>query len=300
MASISVLILTRNEATDIAGCLASVTALTDDVHVLDSESTDATRDIATAFGANVTVRRFDNFAAQRNFGLHQLPLRNDWVLILDADERLNPALIDEMLCFVADSEAGVAAARMVRCDFWLGRHLKHASLSPFYIRLVRRSCAHYEREINEVLVVDGRVGELDNAFDHYPFSKGMTHWLDKHNLYSTMEAELIVRNRVGRPALGKALFSHDPLERRLHQKRIFYLLPARPLIKFFYMLVLRRSILDGAPGLHYTLLQCFYEYMIVLKTRELRDRLAAEPVQSDSVTQEASRSPSAPKSSEPA
>lgn len=276
MASISVLILTKNEATDIAGCLASVATLTDDVHILDSESTDDTRAIAEALGAKVTIRPFDNFAAQRNFGLHQLPLRNDWVLMLDADERPRQALIDEALAFVAGCEDGVAAARMGRRDFWLGQHLKHASISPFNIRLVRRSRAHFEREINEVLVVDGRIAELRHPFDHYPFSKGMTHWLNKHNLYSTMEAELIVRNRVGTAALGKALFSRDPLERRLHQKRLFYRMPARPLIKFFYMLVLRRSFLDGWAGLHYTLLQCLYEYMIVLKTRECRERLAAE------------------------
>jgi len=289
MATISVLILTRNEARDIAGCLASVAALTDDVHILDSESTDDTRAIAEALGAKVTVRRFDNFAAQRNFGLHQLPLENDWLLMLDADERAGQALIDEALAFVAGCEDDVAAARMVRRDFWLGRHLKHASISPFYIRLVRRSRVHFEREINEVLVVDGRIAELRHPFDHYPFSKGMAHWLNKHNLYSTMEAELIARKRVGSPALGKALFSRDPHERRQHQKRLFYQLPARPLIKFFYMLVLRRSFLDGWPGLHYTLLQCLYEYMIVLKTRECREQQAVEGKGTDGPAPEAAR-----------
>jgi len=299
MTSISVLILTKNEASDIAGCLESVAAMTDDVHVLDSESTDETCSIAAALGAKVTVRPFDNFAAQRNFGLHQLPILNDWVLMLDADERLGQALVEEALALVATCDDSVAAARMGRRDFWLGQHLKHASISPFNIRLVRRSRVHFEREINEVLVVDGNIAELSNPFDHYPFSKGMKHWLNKHNLYSTMEAELIVRNRVGRPAIGKALFSRDPSERRLHQKRIFYRLPARPLIKFFYMLVLRRSFLDGLPGLHYTLLQCIYEYMIVLKTLEFRERQAAEANGLDSPTLQASTTPRVPKATEP-
>ncbi len=269
MAPISVLVLTRNEATDIAGCLQSVSRL-DDVHVLDSDSTDATREIAASFGAHVATRTFDNFAAQRNHGLHQLPIRNDWLLILDADERATPALIDEALAFVANCHDAVAAARMPRRDFWMGRHLKRSIISPQSLRLVRRSRAHYERDVNEVLRVDGDIAQLRNHFDHYSFSKGMAHWVSKHNLYSTMEAELIAGKQVGTPSWTTALLSRDPHERRMHQKRIFYRMPGRPLVKFLYMLVWRRAFLDGFAGLHYTLLQCIYEYLIVLKTHELR------------------------------
>ncbi|PLP97148.1 glycosyltransferase family 2 protein [Cupriavidus pauculus] len=276
MASISVLILTKNEAHDIAGCLASVAALSTDVHVLDSGSTDDTCAIAASLGATVTVRAFDNFAAQRNFGLHDLPYRNDWVLMLDADERIGAALIEEFHALVAGCDADVAAARMGRRDFWLGTHLRHATISPFNIRLVRRSRVHFEREINEVLVVDGAVAELRHPFDHYPFSKGMVHWLNKHNLYSTMEAELIAQRKAGKPDIGKAFFARDPNERRMHQKRLFYRAPARPLIKFLYMFIWRRSFLDGVAGLHYTMLQCIYEYMIVLKTREQLERMSEE------------------------
>ncbi|WP_439672254.1 Glycosyltransferase family 2 protein [Cupriavidus necator] len=269
MNKISVLVLTKNEAADIGGCIRAVSRLSD-IHVLDSESTDDTREIAAAHGARVAVRRFDNFAAQRNFGLHALPLENDWVLILDADERASPELIEESLAFIENVDDNVAAARIRRRDYWMGRHLKHSIISPLSIRLVRRSRTHYERDINEVLVVDGAIADLRHHFDHFSFSKGMAHWFSKHNLYSTMEAELIAANRVGTPSLGKALFGRDPHERRMHQKRLFYRMPGRPLLKFFYMLLLRGACLDGFIGLHYTLLQCFYEYMIVLKTRELQ------------------------------
>ncbi|MBV8157407.1 MAG: glycosyltransferase family 2 protein, partial [Dyella sp.] len=274
MSGISVLVLTRNEALDIGGCLSALSGLSD-IHVLDSESTDSTREIAAAHGAKVSVRPFDNYAAQRNFGLHMLPIVNDWVLILDADERASPELIQESLAFAAGATDHVAAGRIRRRDYWMGKHLKRSIISPLSIRLVRRSRVHYERDINEVLVVDGAIVDMRHHFDHFSFSKGMAHWINKHNHYSTMEAELIAANRIGKPSMGTALFGRDPHERRMHQKRLFYHLPGRPLLKFFYMMGYRCAWLDGWIGLHYSLLQSIYEYMIVLKVREL-ERPAAQ------------------------
>jgi glycosyltransferase involved in cell wall biosynthesis len=265
---VSVLILTKNEQQDLPGCLASV-VWSDDIHVLDSESTDATASIAEGFGAEVTVRPFDGYASQRNFGL-QLHFKNQWVLILDADERIPPALFSEMRDFVSAAPSGVAAARMQRRDIWWGRWLRHAQISPFYVRLVRVGRAHYEREINEVLVVDGDIADLAQPFDHYPFSKGLDHWISKHNAYSRMEAELIAKGTLIKPSWRVALLGSDFNERRVHQKAIFYGLPARPLIKFIYMLLVRRAFLDGWPGIRYAILQAVYEYFIVLKTKEMQ------------------------------
>jgi hypothetical protein len=93
-------------------------------------------------------------------------------------------------------------------------------------------------------------------------------------VYSTMEAELILGRQITRPSIRAALFDRDFNERRMHQKAIFYSLPARPLIKFLYMLVWRRAFLDGLPGLRYAMLQSFYEFMIELKTSEGRARFA--------------------------
>ena len=268
MASISVLILTKNEQQDLPACLASV-AWFKDVHVLDSESTDTTVKLAENSGAKVTVRPFDGYASQRNFGL-KLPFKNDWVLILDADERITPELAVEMQAFVATAPSNVAGARIRRRDIWWGRWLKHAQISPLYVRLVRVGRAHYEREINEVLVVDGGIVDLAMPFDHYPFSKGLDHWISKHNVYSRMEADLIVKGALIKPNWRVALFGDDFSERRVHQKAIFYGLPARPIIKFFYMLIARRAFLDGLPGIRYAVLQAIYEYFIVLKTKEMQ------------------------------
>jgi len=266
---ISVLILTRNEEQDLPGCLASFT-WSDDIHVSDSESTDRTREIARAAGAHVTTHSFDNYAAQRNAALDTLPFKHDWVFILDADERPTPHLSEEMQFAVTATPDGVAAYRIRRRDFLWNTWLKHAQISPFYIRLVRRGCAHYVRTVNEALEVTGAISDLSAPLDHYPFSKGIAHWVDKHNVYSTMEAQLLLTGHATEDAsFHAALFEKDFHKRRTAQKAIFYLLPGRPVLKWLYMVVWRRAILDGAAGITYATLQSIYEYLIEVKRKEL-------------------------------
>jgi glycosyltransferase involved in cell wall biosynthesis len=267
--AISVLILTKNEQHDLPAALASV-AWSDDIHVFYSLSTDRTQEIARAAGAQVHTRAFDDYATHRNAAL-ALPFQHPWIFILDADERPTPELSAEMQRVISEAPANTAGFRLRRRDFLFGVWLKHAQISPYYIRLVRPERAHYTRAINEVLEVDGPVAELLHPLDHYPFSKGIAHWIAKHNSYSTMEAELIARQQgLQNPSLRKALRDPDFHIRRLHQKALFYRLPGRPLIKWFYMMFVRGAILDGAAGVTYATLQSIYEYMIVLKTKELR------------------------------
>jgi glycosyltransferase involved in cell wall biosynthesis len=276
---ISVLILTRNEERDLPGCLQSV-SWSDDVHVFDSFSTDGTVATAAVGGARVTQRAFDGYASQRNAALRGLHFQHDWVLSLDADERVPDALAEEMRAFVQSAPLDVAAARIRRRDFFMGTWLRHAQLSPYFIRLVRPRRVHYEREINEVLVVDGRIHDLREPFDHFPFSKGVAHWIDKHNRYSTMEAELIRRAQHEQPKFSwrSAMFARDFNLRRVHQKGLFYRLPCRPLVKLIYLSIFRRAFLDGTAGVTYAVLQSIYEYFIVLRTRELRaNECAVQP-----------------------
>jgi glycosyltransferase involved in cell wall biosynthesis len=272
----SVLILTRNEEQDLPGALASV-SWSDDVHVFDSFSTDATVSIAEGLGAKVAQRAFDNYAAQRNAALNQTRFRHPWVLLMDADERCTPALREEIERLARHNDPGIAAYRIRRRDYFQNTWLKHAQISPWYIRLVRPELARYSREINEVLEIAGTIGELASPLDHYPFSKGISHWFHRHDVYSTMEARLIAEGAgLSRPSLKTALTSRDFHERRLHQKALFYRLPARPLLKWLYMVLVRRAFLDGRAGMTYARLQAIYEYMIVLKTREMRERAALE------------------------
>jgi glycosyltransferase involved in cell wall biosynthesis len=265
---ISVLILTKNEQKDLPGALASV-AWCDDIHVLDSNSTDETVSIARTAGANVTQRAFDDYATQRNAGL-ALNFRNPWLFILDADERPSHELSLELRQRASSASPEISGFRVRRRDFLFGTWLKHAQISPYYIRLVRPERSHYSRAINEVIEVDGTIGDLCHPLDHFPFSKGISHWVTKHNQYSSMEAELIhSQARLQNPSFATALRNPDFHTRRLHQKALFYKLPARPLTKWLYIALIRRAFMDGSAGLTYATLQAIYEYLIVLKTKEL-------------------------------
>ena len=265
---ISVLILTRNEEQDLPGCLESV-AWCDDVFVFDSFSTDRTAEIARSHNVNFVQREFDGYSSQRNAALDGLPFRHEWIFILDADERPTPEVSREMQDKASAAGPELSGFRVRRRDYFNGTWLKHAQISPYYIRLVRRGKARYTREINEVLEVDGQIGDLESPLDHFPFSKGIAHWINKHNIYSTMEAEVVAGGAADSDASWKtALLAKDFHVRRVAQKAIFYHMPARPLIKWFYMMFVRGAILDGKAGVAYANLQAIYEYFIVLKTRE--------------------------------
>ena len=274
---ISAVILTRNEEQDLPGCLASI-AWCDDIHVLDSGSTDRTVNIAREHGATVTHRPFDGYASQRNASM-RLPYLYPWVRVLDADERPTPALCAEMRAAVQIATPSTAAFRMRRRDYLWGTWLKHAQLTPFYVRLLRPQCVRYTREINEIAEIEGVTRELQGTLEHLAFSKGVGHWVAKHNEYSTREAQLLASGDAVRAAsLRQALFSRDFSERRVAQKAIFYKLPGRPLIKWLAMVFLRRAMLDGRAGLAYATLQAFYEYLIEVKRKELVRRGAGEPI----------------------
>jgi glycosyltransferase involved in cell wall biosynthesis len=274
---ISVLIPTKNEEKSLPGCLDSV-AWSDDVHVYDSGSSDATVEIARMRNAQVSVRSSGsgssifggNEAAHRTWALENIKFKYKWVLHIDADERVTQEL-QRGVCGAAQNPGPYVAFKVKRRDFFLDSWLRYVQTTPVYIRLFRPEKIRYERLINPATIPVGPVGEIEGYLDHFPFNKGMRHWLDRHNHYSTLEAEQIVANRAaqGGFSLEKAFFAKDLTERRFHQKELFYKLPARPLAKFLLLYVAKRGFLDGQAGFTYAVLQSFYEYMIVLKTREL-------------------------------
>ena len=274
---ISILILTKNEQQDLPGCLQSV-AWSDDVHVYDSVSTDRTVEIATAAGANVVQRPFDNWSSHQNWGLANIPFKHPWVFYIDADERMTPGLIEACKQAVANP-ADAVAFRVQRRDFLMGTWLRHVQSSAYYLRLFRPAKMRYERLVNPVSIADGPVAELDGYLDHFPFSKGLSHWIERHNQYSGLEAQQILKNREQHAefSVRKAFFESDFHEKRYHQKELFYRLPLRPLLKFLILYIGKRGFLDGQAGLTYATLQSIYEYFIVLKTRELQSRVLPVP-----------------------
>jgi glycosyltransferase involved in cell wall biosynthesis len=266
---ISVLILTLDEEINLAACLDSV-QWSDDVLVVDSFSRDHTVEIARARGARVAQNRFVDFAQQRNFGLDQPGWKHEWILHLDADERVTPALRDEMLAAVRAGERD--AFRVASKMMFMGRWLKHSGMYPWYqVRLGRRAAlrfvqvGHGQREA----LPPERIGTLREPMLHFSFSKGIADWVEKHNRYSTAEA----RHALTETGMGiewGALWSGDGVQRRRALKALFRHLPCRPTLRFLYMYLFRLGFLDGRAGLTYCRLLRWYEWMIVLKTAELR------------------------------
>ena len=276
--TVSILILTKNEEQDLLGCQQSV-AWSNDIVLYDSCSTDRTQEIAASAGARIIERHFDNWASHQNWGLRNITFRNPWVFYIDADERLTPEAADELQAIASNPDPRFVAYRIRRRDFFQGRQLRYVQTSPLYIRLFRPEFVHYERLVNPVTVVDGPVGDLQHFLDHYPFSKGLSHWIARHNSYSSFEAQQILQNRARQEpfSLPAAFFERDFNRRRFHQKELFYRLPARPLFKFLLLYILKRGFLDGRPGFTYALLQSIYEAMIVLKVQEISDQSSKAP-----------------------
>lgn len=278
---ISALILTKDEEMNLPGCLASL-KWCDDVHVYDSYSSDATSAIARSAGATVTQRAFDDWSTHQNWGLTNLPFKYPWVLYVDADEQVSPSLASSAIAAVGRRELYVAY-RVRRRDIFQGKWLKHTQSTLFYTRLFRPEKLRYKRLVNPVSIADGPVGQLDGHLEHRPFSKGIANWVERHNAYSTLEAREIVSNKSGALlsenlfSMARALASQDAAKRRFHQKELFYKLPARPFVKFFLLYAVKRGFLDGGPGFTYAVLQAFYEYMIVLKTKQLQSGIDAHP-----------------------
>ena len=274
--SVSILILTLNEAANVTACLESVRGF-DDVTVLDSGSVDGTQSLARDSGAMVLERPFDNWASHQNWAMVNVPFRHPWVFYLDADERMTPELASEVRAIAADRTRAEVAFYCGRRNWFMGTWIRHAMPPGMIMRFFRPGRVRFERLVNPVPVIDGPHGYLRNLFEHHNFSKGLSEWIDKHNKYSQFEAiEGMKLLRGSRPSLGR-LLGRDPFDRRKALKELSFRVPCRPLAKFLWMYFLKRGFLDGHAGFTYCRLQAMYEYMIVVKMAELARHARGEP-----------------------
>ena len=243
----SALILTLNEMRNLPNCLESI-KMCNDIVVLDSFSTDKTEKIAKEFGARFYQRKFDNYANQRNYGLKEIKYNNSWLLMVDADD--------------------ISLFYMRRKDFFHGKWIKHSSGYPSWFgRLMRIGDVTVRRSINEEYHTSGRKGFLKEHLMHYPFNNGIQRWIEKHNRYSQMEAEILEK---GKKAFSwRDAISKDPAARRRALKAVVYRLPGRPLLVFCALYIFRAGFLDGRAGLNFCLLKAFYEFLIDCKVREI-------------------------------
>lgn len=266
--SIVGLILTYNEEINIKPCIESM-HFCDKIFVLDSYSEDRTVEIAKSCGAIVTQRHFDNYAAQRNAALKVIPRDTKWVLMLDADERVTLDLEKEIISTIKN-QTNTTLFRVRRKDHFMGKWLKFSSGYPtWFPRLFKNGEVMVSREINEEYNTTGEVHDLQAHLLHFPFSKGLSWWFERHNRYSLMEAN-VLEEEFKQAIPWRLIFSNDSVERRKFQKQFVYRLPGRPLIIFFGFYFLRRGFLDGKAGLRFCIMRMVYEIMIDLKIKEIK------------------------------
>jgi glycosyltransferase involved in cell wall biosynthesis len=266
----SILILTYNESDDLAGCLKSI-SWCDDIVVLDSHSTDDTGALAKKAGARVFERKFDDFAGQRNYGLEEIKFKHEWVFHLDADEHFTDALKQECEALVASNENSgyLVPSKMI---LW-GKWLKHAAAYPVYqMRFHRLGEIHFEQfghGQREAGALRG-VGVMKEPYEHHSFSKGLSKWFDRHNRYSTQEAEKTLEDLALEQLSLVGLMSSNVVTRRRTLRNLSFRLPGRPFLRFAYQYFYRRGFLDGRPGLAYCMLLALYERQICLKVMEVK------------------------------
>lgn len=284
-APLSVLIPTLDEELNLPECLASV-GWADEVFVVDSFSQDRTLEIARAAGAQVVQHPFEGYARQKNWALDTLPFRHEWVFILDADERIPPALRDEISSIVSVSGPSAPPPRpgvprpdpvgyyVNRRFYFLGRWIRHAGWYPSWnLRLFRHRRGRYDdRAVHEHVLLDGRAGYLRHDLLHLD-RRPLEAFVARHNRYSSLEAAArfaAERDRAGQARLPLRL-SGSPVERkRWLRERVWPMVPAKPLALFFYMYLARRGFLDGREGFAFCVFHAFQEFMVGLKLAQLR------------------------------
>ena len=263
------MIFTLDEEIHLPACLRSL-AWCDDVIVVDSFSRDRTREICLGAGARFFEHEFTGFGDQRNWALGNTAPKHEWVLILDADERVPPELASELAGTLATVPGSVAGFRLKRRFYMWGRWLRYSSLYPSWVlRLVRRDRVRYvNRGHAETQEVEGEVRDLQHDLIDENL-KGIDEWFGRQNRYSSKDAhyELSVEDQA--PGL-RGLMSGDPMARRTALKRIGAAMPCRPLFYFLYSYVWRRGFLDGRDGLVFCMMRSLYQGMIVAKKHAIR------------------------------
>jgi glycosyltransferase involved in cell wall biosynthesis len=249
MTKLSVITITRNEEQNIADCLASV-RWADELIVIDSGSIDKTLDIARQFTSNVLTVEWTGYGAARNLALDHA--HGDWVLWLDADERVTPQLAEEIRQVVQADDPEVMGYTVARRAYFLGRWIKHSGWYPSRVtRLFRKEKARFnETRVHEQLIITGRVVNLQHDLFHYT-DPNLHHYFDKFNLYTSLAAEDL---RAG----GKSFSLHDLL--------------LRPPFLFVKMYFLRLGFLDGLHGLILCVLSSAYVFTKYAKLWELQSR----------------------------
>ena len=278
MGTLTAIVMTRDEELHVQRVLDSLAGI-ESIFVVDALSEDHTRALAEAAGATVVEHAWEGYAAQKNWALANLPISTEWVLFVDADEVLTPALRAEIEQAVRDPE--ISGWYVPRANIFLGRVLKHAWWYPDYqMRLFRLGRGRYEdRLVHEHVIIDGKEAFLVEPLLHENL-KGIDAFVSRQLKYAGLEAIEMrqLREGTGGEQRRGRLLGTWPERRRALKTLVWYRIPGRPLIRFLWMYVVRRGFLDGKQGLLYSQLIAFNEALINAKTFELEQAARREAI----------------------
>jgi glycosyltransferase involved in cell wall biosynthesis len=282
-APLSVLVPVRNEAANLRDCLASL-SFAEEIVVVDSNSTDGTQAIAEGAGARVIQFAWNGkLPRKKNWALQNVPWQHEWVLIVDADERITPELRHEIRMAICRTD--VDGFYLNRRFWFLDGWINHCGYFPSWnLRLFRHQLGRYEQiaissdvpsgdnEVHEHVLLDGRVEYLSAPMEHYAFPDTAA-FIEKHERYASWEAAARRKLRsVDETSLRSTPFGTE-LERKRWLRNIATQAPFRPALRLFYHYIWRQGFRDGYRGWVLCRLLAAYERMIVLKERQFNSAL---------------------------
>lgn len=265
---LSVVILTLNAERTIGATLDAALCVSDDIHVVDSGSSDRTLAICDAQGAQTHFHNFASYGAQRNWAIANVPLRHEWQLHVDADEYLSAELVEAIIGLQnAGFPEPIVGYFIPRVTQFLGRAIRHGGMYPtWHMRLFKSGHGRCEtRRYDQHFIVDGPTGRLNAAMvDDVRMS--LTEWTSRHNRWSDAEAAEAVTPSLGAgDRLVQPKFVGTPVQRKRALRRVYDRAPMflRALLLFLYRYFLRLGFLDGRPGLIFFALQTFWFRFLV-------------------------------------
>lgn len=286
--TISIIILTYNEERNIEACLESLKGLAGEIFIVDSGSRDQTLQIVRRYTEKIYSHPFETHAKQWNWALQNLPISNEWVLALDADQRITPELACEIQKVLQNPPQEIDGFYLPRRQIFRGRWIRHGGYYPKYLlKLFRRGKARCdENELSEHhFYLCGKTEKLkSDLLEANQKENDLSFWINKHKLYALKQAEEEYRKRKNNfSSPVKKDFFGNPDEKTALLKQIWYRMPlfVRPFLYFFYRYFIRLGFLDGKQGLIFHFYQGFWYRMLVdvnlYKLRKLREASAHDP-----------------------
>jgi len=277
---VSVIVPVRNQAGNLPRCLESLREA-GEVYVIDSQSSDATVEIASSYGAKVVQFQYHGgWPKKRQWAMDTLPFAYDWIFLVDADEALTPELAEEIAQAIRNP--ALDGYYIALQTYFLGRVLRHGGTGLYKLSLFRRGQGRFEcrlkdqdasmadMEVHEHVVLEGKSAKLKHPLLHHNV-QSLSHYIQKHNEYSNWEARVWLQGEESYRDLRPSLFGNQAQRRRWLRKN-FFRLPGSPWLFFIYRYVFQLGFMDGVPGLIYSGLQGVQFFHIKAKIYELRTK----------------------------